>query len=554
MKIVGIDVGTHSVHVVELNVTSRGYQLVQHHSLKLKSNANPSDTNLEVIEFLRNIVARHDSANTEYVMGLPQNQVAIRHKVFPYTEKNKITKTLPFELEDELPFAIENAVLDFKTIRHRGKEAEILACATLSTSVEKMISFFKDIGAELKILCPEGIALANLLENHDQPIPQFPAALVDLESQSPKRNVEILIFMGHSHTLVCAFENKRMVASRSVLWGGKNISDAIALKYQLPQAEAQREMEAKGFILSTKQQASFEAKVFSDTISGSVKDLVRDLQLLFLDVKSELNCEIESLLLAGPVSAIQGLGAFLTISLEIPTNRIQLWDRFQAPLLEKNEATENALTIAFGLALEGLKKPRNPAVNLLKGEFAQEQPGLTQVWTHHSQLIKWGLAATIVLFVWGSFRTSLGLQLETTSQDLLKQKATSVAGLSARQANPRGVERYIKQKKQVAQEMKSVEKLMQTESALEILKKISEVSPSGQQVKLDIRRFYVEDKRVWIEGFVRNQNELSLLQQSLRSFAVNGKVDSQRTSITGPRDRLVFALSFQVPRTSEGVR
>lgn len=554
MKIVGIDVGSHSVHVVELSVSSRGYHLSKYHSLKLKPNVNSSDTNLEVIEFLRNIVATHDAGNTEYVMGLQQSQVAIRHKVFPYTEKNKITKTLPFELEDDLPFAIENAVLDFKSIRHRGKEAEILACATLSTNVEKVVSFFKDIGAELKVLCPEGIALANLIENYDHPIPQLPATALDLESVPPKRNVEILIFMGHSHTLVCAFENKRMVASRSVQWGGKNISDAIAIKYQLPQTEAQREMETKAFILSSKQQASFEAKVFSDTIATSVKDLVRDLQLLFLDLKSELNTDIESLLLAGPVSAIQGLGAFLTISLEIPANRIKLWDRFQAPLLEKNENTENALTIAFGLALEGLKKPRNPAVNLLRGEFAKSQAGLSQIWKDHSRVIKWAMAATVVLFVWGSFRSSIGLNLETTAQELLKQRATSVAGLSARQANERGVEKFIQQKKRVAQEMKNVEKLMQTESALEILKKVSEIAPSGQQVKLDIRRFYVEDKRVWIEGFVRNQSELNLVQQSFKSLALGGKIDVQKPSIAGPKDRLVFAVSFLANRTQEGVR
>lgn len=540
--------------MVELSVTSRGYHFSKHHSLALKANSNPTDTNLEVIEFLRTIVATHDPSQTEYVMGLPQSQVTARRKVFPYTEKNKITKTLPFELEDELPFALENAIVDFKSIRHRGKEAEILACATLTSNVEKIVSFFKDIGAQLKVLCPQGIALANLIENFDQPIPQLPAVTVDIDSIELKKNLEILIYMGHSHTLVCAFENKRMVASRSLLWGGKNISDAIAIKYQLPQAEAQREMEAKAFILSTKQQASFEAKVFSDTIATSFKDLVRDLQLLFLDLKTELNAEIESLLLSGPVSSVQGLGAFLTISLEVPANRIQLMDRFPNPMIEKNSKAESSMIIAFGLALEGLKKPRNPAVNLLKGEFAQEQPGLAHFFKNNSQLLKWGVAATVVLFIWGSLRSNIGLQLETTAEELLKQRATSVAGLSARQANARGVEKFIKQKKQVAQEMKNVEKLMQTESALEILKKVSENAPSGQQIKVDIRRFYIEDKRVWIEGFVRNQNELNLFQQSLKPLAQAGRIESQRPSIAGPKDRLVFAVSFLTPRVPQGAQ
>lgn len=551
MKVVGIDVGSHSIHVLELNVQSRGFQVGQTKSLSLKPNSNPTDVDLEVIEFLRQMIATHDVASTEYVMGLRQDRVAIRHKLFPYTEKNKIAKTLPFELEDDLPFSLDNAVIDFKTIRHRGSEAEVLACATLSSNVEKILSFFKDIGATLKILCPEGLALANLIEGYDHPVPHEPALAAEIESGSITRNVELLLHIGHSHTLVCAFENKRVIAARSLFWGGKNIIDAIALKYQLPPADAAREMEMKAFILSTKQQASFEAKVFSETIATSVKDMVRDLQLSILELKTELKAEVESLLLSGPVSQIQGLGAFLTQSLEIPSNRVKLLDRFQNHIPEKNDTFEAKFVIAFGLALEGLKKPRNPAVNLLRGEFSGQKSGLNEVLKRHKSALQWAIAVTVALFIWSSWRSTIGLDLDFKSQALLKSKGETIAGLTSRNANERGIEKYIQQKKQVTVEMKSIEKVMQTETAFNILKKVSEVAPNSNQIKLDVRRFYVEDRRVWLEGFVRNQVELNLLQQNLKNLSVDGKITTQRASIVGPKDRLVFALSFLVKRSAE---
>ncbi|MFN8846308.1 MAG: pilus assembly protein PilM [Bdellovibrionales bacterium] len=549
MKVVGIDIGTHSVHVVELLVQSRGYQIISSKSHPIKPKPNQTDVDLEVIEYLRTLVASQNPAETHYVVGLKQNLVTIRHKVFPYTEKMKIAKTLPFELEDDLPFAPESAFLDFKSVRHRGNEAEILACATLASTVEKIVTFFKDVGIEIRILCPEGLALANLVENHDSPIPVEPSTLELTEGEGPKRTLELLLHIGHTQTLICAFENKRQVASRSLFWGGRNVSDAIALKYQLPLADAQREMETKAFILSSKQQASFEAKVFSDTISNSVKEMVRDLQLTILEIKSELHADVDSILVSGAVSQIQGLSPFLTQCLEIPTNRVRLWERFAPLSVEKNESQELGLLVALGLALESLKKPRNPATNLLKGDFAKNDSPLVDFLKLHKRALQFGLASLIALFIWSSWRATYGEGLSEVAQKALRDRATAMAGLSSRSANERGVQKFIKQKKQISTEMKGVEKLMQTETAFNILKKFSEITPSSQQIKLDIRRFYVEDKRVWIEGFVGNQTELNQLQQSLKSLAADGKVQSQRASIIGPRDRLVFALSFMVDRT-----
>lgn len=548
MKIVGIDVGSYSVNVVELAVQSRGFQILSTKSLNIKPKNNPTDVDLEVIEYLRVLVSAHDQANTQYVVGLRQDRVAIRHKFFPYTEKIKISKTLPFELEDELPFAVENAVIDFKSIRHRGNEAEILACAALTSTIEKIVNFFKDVGVEIKILCPEGFALANLMENYDQPIPFVAAVPTDLESTQEKKNLELLLHLGHTHTLVLAFDNKRLVAARTLMWGGKNVTQAISLKYQLPFVDAQREMETKAFILSSKQTASFEAKVFSDTISASVKDMVRDLQLSLLEVRSELNADIESVVISGPVSQVQGLGPFLTQCLEVPTNRIKLWDRFAALSLEKNEGHEIKMTVALGLALEGLKKPRNPATNLLKGAFLKSGSQFSEFWKTHGTSVGWGAAGLVALFIWASLRAGFSEQLAGVSQSLLKQRAVSLAGLTNKTANERGVEKFIQQKKQVATEMKNVEKIMQTDTAFSILKKVSDFAPSSQQIKLDVRRFYVEDRRVWLEGFVRSQSEVTSLQQSLKALAQDGKIQSQRASIMGPKDRVVFAFSFLVNR------
>jgi len=549
MKIIGVDVGTHQVKAVEVVTGARGLHISAYHTLNLKP-GGAQDVDLGVIEFLRTLVSKQDLGQTRFVLGIRQDKVAVRHKTFPFVEKNKIAKALPLELEDELPFPIENAVVDFKMVRYRGSEAEILACATPRSNVEYLISFFKDTGAELDIVSPEGVAFANLFENVDLPVPhEEPAPFVDdVTGIKLNRQVDVLLHMGHTRTLVLALEGQRLVAVRSLSWGSKSIVDALAIKYQLPFTEAQKEMEAKAFILNPKQQAGFEAKVFSDTISGAVREMVRDLQLTLVEIRSELRCEIRTLQTSGGPSQIQGLNAFLSQILEVPTNRVRLWERFKSVGFEHNEALEGKLSVALGLALEGLKKPRNPALNFLRGEFSNRPSQWDVFWETWGSTIKWASAAVVALMIWSPIRAMLASDLDVASSEALRTQAKQVALLNNRNANERGVTNYIKEKRKVAREMKNVAQVMRLTTAFDVLKRVSELAPAREQIKLDVRRFHVRNQQVRIEGFARSPAEVNLFQQSLKSLATDGKVNPVAQTIRGPQGQTVFAFTFNVDR------
>src|SRR5437868_4655555 len=178
--------------------------------------------------------------------------------------------------------------------------------------------------------------------------------------------------MGHTRTLVCAFEGNSLIGVRTILWGAKNIADAITKKYEIPYLDALKEVQNKAFILTSKQGATFDQITFSETIAKSVRELVRDLQLSILEFKSEFNAVITQVGLTGGSSSIKNLGPFLTQQLEVPVNKIYPLDLIPNVLFEKNAKTDTTFGMALGIAIEGLKKPRNPAINFLKGEFAKQ--------------------------------------------------------------------------------------------------------------------------------------------------------------------------------------
>ncbi|MEN0059014.1 MAG: pilus assembly protein PilM, partial [Bdellovibrio sp.] len=119
MKSLGIDIGSSSIKIVEVQSTSKGFQVSQQfeHPLNLAPGA---DQELEIIEFLRNFVSHYDPAQTRFILGLRQDRVSIRNKFFPFNDRLKISKSLAFELEEDLPFSSENAIFDAKIIRTVG--------------------------------------------------------------------------------------------------------------------------------------------------------------------------------------------------------------------------------------------------------------------------------------------------------------------------------------------------------------------------------------------------------------------------------------------------
>ena len=104
LKSLGIDIGSSSVKIVEMQSTSKGFQVSQffEHTLNVVPGV---DQELEIIEFLRDFTSHYDPNQTRFVVGLRQDRVALRNKFFPFNDRIKIFKSLAFELEEDLPFS-----------------------------------------------------------------------------------------------------------------------------------------------------------------------------------------------------------------------------------------------------------------------------------------------------------------------------------------------------------------------------------------------------------------------------------------------------------------
>lgn len=553
MKSLGIDIGSSSIKIVEVQSTSKGFQVTQcmEHPLGI---APGHDQELEILEYLRDFASLYDPAQTRFIFALPQNRVAVRNKFFPFNDRLKIAKSLAFELEEDLPFSADNAIFDAKIIRAVGAGAEILACAAPKIHVQNLIQRAQDSNMDPFLVSAEGTAYANVFEKWNEAPPAVAAPALGLDEEvKPVRHLTLALHIGHSRTLVCAFEGSSLIQVGSILWGGKNIAEAIAQKYEIPYIEAIKELQTKAFILTNKQGATFDQVTFSDTIAKCVREMARDLQLAILELKSEFNAQINSISMTGGVSQIQNLGPFLTQVLEVPVNRVSALDQTPNIAFERSVANGAKMGVALGLALEGFKKPRNPPVNFLRGEFAKENHQFKMFWEKWGSTIKVATAALVVLFVYTTLRESFALSLADRTQEVLKNQAKTVAGLKGRAASENGIRKYIRDNKKRAADLKTLASVANMNSALDIAKKINDAVPPKSSITLDIQQLSVQDQQVILQGYVNSPKEMSLLQQALTNVSTDGQVKQGQSRLNPMPGRTAFSFSFNVDRNIEKV-
>ena len=553
MKSLGIDIGSSSIKIVEVQASSKGYYVSRF--IEQPLGVSPDhDQEIEILEFLRDLSSQYDHSQTRFVFSLSQSRVAMRNKFFPFNDRLKISRSLPFELEEDIPFSSENAIFDAKIIRYIGPGAEVLACAAPHVHVQNAIQRAKDSAMDPYLISCEGTAYANSYEDWMNPPPTVQAPSFEFEGMAPTRHLSINLHMGHSRTLVCVFEGKSLIHVSSISWGGKNIAQAIAAKYEIPYLEAMKELQTKAFILTNKQGATFDQVTFSETIASSVREMCRDLQLQILEIKSEFNAQIDSMGLTGGLSLVKNIAPFLTQVLEIPVNRVSPLDGVPHVSIDRSPVNGAKIGVALGLAFEAFKKPKNPPVNFQRGEFAKQNNQLQQFAEQWGTTAKYAGALLIALMIYSSVRNTVATNLVDQSQDILKSQAKAVAGLSGKRATESGIKKYILENKKRAADLKRLNSIVSMNSPLDITKKISEAIPPRNSLGMDIAKLSINDSKVQLSGYVKNQQELGMLQKSLANIALNGQVSSGNAAgIRALPGKTSFVLNFEVDRNVEKV-
>ena len=142
-------------------------------------------------------------------MGLRQEKVSVRHKIFPANAWK--FKNLPFELE-KIFLRLRSAIFDAKVVRYLGSQSRASCLCNTTISSVAMIDRFNSSHLSMDILTCEGVVIS-VFWKWNEPIPQRASGQnVNSENEYPQNK---------SYETQCCFEYWSHAYSDHCFWKSK---------------------------------------------------------------------------------------------------------------------------------------------------------------------------------------------------------------------------------------------------------------------------------------------------------------------------------------------
>lgn len=563
MKVVGIDIGSYSIKVaivenLSQNITISGFQ-------EYALSVDPTkDKDIEIIEALRRIKGQFgDSEEVNFICGLPAHQVSIHRLIQPPAPRFKILESIPYALADISPLDPEDALYDIRILKTHPNAHDVLAIAARRDSISKALERFYDGGVDPNILTVQGLSTNNVFESvFTAPVKvstpvDFDDFELDEDGAKPTEQVvhpeiakefasgEAVISLGHQSTTLIVRKEGGLVECREISWGGHDLVTAICDEYKIHYHEGLQMLHKSGILLLKEASPSADINRLSNTLKKAMLPLVKEVQLSLLEVKSKYTVQVRAIGLLGGTSRLRNLGPYLTQNLQIACNMVTQIHQFEQ-LNFKSENSPIAHMGALGIALEGLRKPRNPALDLRKDEFSISNENLKvffEQWSYSLQLL--GLAFIAVL-CWSVLRSNWSYELSDLSLRRMKETGMQVTGLPRPQANVARLKRYIKTSDERQNLLKKLQSLDSYRQASFFLRELHSRAPRPERLKIDIETLDITNNRLFIQGKAESTAQLLGLEEVLKELSTQGKITRRTVAESDSEGKTPFEYEIGI--------
>jgi general secretion pathway protein L len=170
-RIVALDIADSTLKAAVLQTTFRDYRLEALYA----EEAAPADGS--PAERLRQFVADHLHPGDTLLSALPGDLVTWRTFFLPFRDQKRLGQTVPFELESNVPFGLDDVVVDYQ-ILHRDRAGTLVLAALVEKSdLERHLKLLEEAGVDPKIVDVGPLAALNTLSL----VPELPEGFAFLD-------------------------------------------------------------------------------------------------------------------------------------------------------------------------------------------------------------------------------------------------------------------------------------------------------------------------------------------------------------------------------------
>ena len=507
-SVVGVDLGSTALKVVELRGTWRGFEVV-----KVAERRLPTDTGVacppdQVAQALSELLSAHAIKPAHVVSAIPAQATFVHNLQLPFRDPRKIREVLKFEIEPHIPYPVEDVIVDFAKSRDLDSGGcEVLAAAVSKTAMADHVRIF-----DLAGLVPEVVDWEIFGELNSY-LAWRP---------SPRSSPVALVNLGAGKTTVKIIKGGSIRFARSIVRGGNALTESIGQRLTLTAAQAE------AMKLSDRDRDRAGSAESIETFLGSlVKEI--DHTLLAYTTRAD-EAPVREIVLLGGGARLPEAVPFFEAHYGLPTTLFDMDQRLFAPSPASLQSQAGlVMPVALGLASRQLSR-RSVGLDFRREEFALRK-SYDQV---RGQLLSLGgmvaLLVGLALFdLYYHLRTkemqyaALQRQVESMFRDTFPEIRRTSNEVGQAQEKLREIEANLK----------GVGTLSGPQgSALEMLRELAVRTPQGVPVK--ITDLTISTEGISISGETQSFDSVDSLKKAYTSSAFFDEVKvSQARAGTG---------------------
>ncbi len=319
--VIGIDIGTSSVKVVELNQTAGGFE-VRHWAIEPLVGGDTRGA-------LKKIGERLHFNNQILVASVFGKGTLIRYVDLPRMTLEDLRKSYVYDLDKYFPFDPKSIYTDCSILDPDGKDKKmsVLMAAVKKEIVDERLKLFKDVGFELGRVTINSIATANAFSSLGPPV-------------TTQGKAKAVLDIGGSASCLMIFKDSSPRFTRDIFVGSQEMTKRIANALGVDESQAE----------ALKRQPGEKGPQVLEACDIPVNNLITEIRLSMDYYMTEKNIQVDELFLAGGGSLLKGIEDVFGKNLGLP---VKTWNPLQNTRLKIPAASQDIQTYAaqFGVAL-----------------------------------------------------------------------------------------------------------------------------------------------------------------------------------------------------------
>jgi len=452
-NILGLDIGSHSLKAVEFRNTLRGFEAI---AMRILPRGN-SDAPLA--ELVKQFIQMHRLSTDHTVCALAGDRLSTRRLSFPFRDRKKLTQVVPFEVEADSLFDLDEVLVDWEFVGGDRNHAEVVATVATRADVSELLGTLREAHTEPRTLEAEGLVLCQL------------SNLFDLDG------TRLLIDLGHRKTTCCLISDGKPVSARTFPIAGAALTEALAGDRGLSADDAERAKCEPGVIGASSAEIPPATRATLDRIA---REIIRTLSALEPQIAALETGPVKELTLFGGTAQLDRLDEYLSATTGFSARRLG------PPMQDCGKALTSATdAIAFAPAIA--LALRGTAQSKTRMDFRQDEFATRFDFGRYRRELSWplGLAAAAVILGLVNLGTATALESRRASkmEAQIEQLYTDVFPGQALPGNPLSALREKISSASTRAEFLGVYR--GNLSALDLLTEISKLIPTNLDVVFD---------------------------------------------------------------------